>query len=635
MVTVQSSGPVNPTLATTFTNYGATAYQVQWWNGSTWLDVPGGNVTGNNLVWRRFTFSPITTDRIRVYVNDAFDHMFSRLIEVEAWSNVYERIGGTATLNGQPMAGVTVAASNGGTCSSSDASGAYSCSVVQGWSGAVTPSLPGYVFVPASRTYASVQANQSAQDYAGTPGTYTLSGTVTANGAPLSGASLSGGAGASCTSSDAAGHYSCTVTGGWSGTITPSLSTFTFTPASLSYTNVVANQSARDYTAAGVTIAGTVRLGGVPLAGAALSGGTGTACTSSDTAGQYVCTVPQGWSGTLMISASGYSFAPALRAYVNAQVNLAGEDFTAAVYAVNNTYYIETDHLNTPRIIANANAITVWRWDQTEPFGDSAPDNNPSGIGTLKFNLRFPGQYADDETSLAQNVQRDYSSALGRYFETDPMGLAGGTEAYGYANASPVLRVDPEGLLSIAACANPANAPACIAAGIIVGPVASAIIAAATNAVLQEATKGCIDPVEVMDVAGDAAQLGILVGPLAASRRVSGGTTRQGSPQPTQAPGGVASRPTATSQGTPQVAPPQASPQTATPQIRPGGPGTEIHQRLIERLREIDSLPMGSMERGMARTNALAEALAEQGYSPSQIFEMLGKMKGGGTGFGF
>jgi len=34
---------------------------VQYWNGSVWVDVPGGNVTGNNLVWRRFIFDPIST----------------------------------------------------------------------------------------------------------------------------------------------------------------------------------------------------------------------------------------------------------------------------------------------------------------------------------------------------------------------------------------------------------------------------------------------------------------------------------------------------------------------------------------------------------------------------------------------
>ena len=46
----------------TFTQYGISAFQVQYLNGSTWVDVPGGNVTGNNLVWRKFTFAPISTN---------------------------------------------------------------------------------------------------------------------------------------------------------------------------------------------------------------------------------------------------------------------------------------------------------------------------------------------------------------------------------------------------------------------------------------------------------------------------------------------------------------------------------------------------------------------------------------------
>jgi len=46
-------------------------------------------------------------------------------------------------------------------------------------------------------------------------------------------------------------------------------------------------------------------------------------------------------------------------------------------------YYIHVDHLNTPRLIADQNQRTVWRDDNTEPFGDSAPDENPSGLGVL------------------------------------------------------------------------------------------------------------------------------------------------------------------------------------------------------------------------------------------------------------
>ncbi len=74
--------------STTFDSfgYGATAYDVQYWNGSSWVTVPGGSITGNNKVKRRFIFSPITTDRIRVVVNASQDGAYSRIVEIEAFS---------------------------------------------------------------------------------------------------------------------------------------------------------------------------------------------------------------------------------------------------------------------------------------------------------------------------------------------------------------------------------------------------------------------------------------------------------------------------------------------------------------------------------------------------------------------
>jgi RHS repeat-associated protein len=79
--------PVEPTLSQTFSLYGITAFEVQYWNGSAWTTVPGGGVTGNNKVWRQFTFAPITTNKIRVVVNSGADNAFSRVVEVEAWAN--------------------------------------------------------------------------------------------------------------------------------------------------------------------------------------------------------------------------------------------------------------------------------------------------------------------------------------------------------------------------------------------------------------------------------------------------------------------------------------------------------------------------------------------------------------------
>jgi hypothetical protein len=67
-----------------FTQYGVTDFEVQYWTGSTWADVPGGNVTGNRNVWRQFVFANITTSRIRVLVNNALAS-YSRIVEIEAY----------------------------------------------------------------------------------------------------------------------------------------------------------------------------------------------------------------------------------------------------------------------------------------------------------------------------------------------------------------------------------------------------------------------------------------------------------------------------------------------------------------------------------------------------------------------
>ena len=68
----------------------------------------------------------------------------------------------------------------------------------------------------------------------------------------------------------------------------------------------------------------------------------------------------------------------------------------------------------------------MWRWD-TDPFGTAAPNQNPSGLGTFIYNLRFPGQYYMAETGLFQNHHRDYDPQTGRYLQPDPIGLAGGS----------------------------------------------------------------------------------------------------------------------------------------------------------------------------------------------------------------
>jgi hypothetical protein len=75
--------PLDPTPGMTFSLYGITDFQVQFWDGSTWVNLPNGTVTGNNLVWRKITFPPIATPNIRIVVNGALKDS-SRIVEIEA-----------------------------------------------------------------------------------------------------------------------------------------------------------------------------------------------------------------------------------------------------------------------------------------------------------------------------------------------------------------------------------------------------------------------------------------------------------------------------------------------------------------------------------------------------------------------
>jgi RHS repeat-associated protein len=76
----------------------------------------------------------------------------------------------------------------------------------------------------------------------------------------------------------------------------------------------------------------------------------------------------------------------------------------------------------------------------------SPPDKNPSALGAFDFPLRFAGQYDDPETGLFYNYFRDYDPIVGRYVESDPIGLIGGLNTYLYVHGSPLRHVDRFGL---------------------------------------------------------------------------------------------------------------------------------------------------------------------------------------------
>jgi RHS repeat-associated protein len=108
--------------------------------------------------------------------------------------------------------------------------------------------------------------------------------------------------------------------------------------------------------------------------------------------------------------------------------------------------YVHTDHLGSPRKITDAGRGIVWDAVFT-PFGEE-----DSIAGSETANWRFPGQYHDAEAGLSYNYRRTYDPALGRYLQSDPIGLEGGLNTYAYSLQNPVKFIDPRGLVVTMTC---------------------------------------------------------------------------------------------------------------------------------------------------------------------------------------
>ncbi|MFT4173775.1 MAG: RHS repeat-associated core domain-containing protein [Rhodocyclaceae bacterium] len=111
--------------------------------------------------------------------------------------------------------------------------------------------------------------------------------------------------------------------------------------------------------------------------------------------------------------------------------------------------WYQCDHLGTPQELTDEHGQIAWSahykaWGQARQVISEAARR-----AGLRNPLRFQGQYEDHETGLHYNRHRYYDPGSGRFVSRDPIGLAGGINAYGYA-PNPLKWVDPLGLEKIA-----------------------------------------------------------------------------------------------------------------------------------------------------------------------------------------
>ena len=118
-------------------------------------------------------------------------------------------------------------------------------------------------------------------------------------------------------------------------------------------------------------------------------------------------------------------------------------------------HHLHTDHLGTPQLATTKEGTTSWK-AASEAFGAAGILQNQSSI---TMNLRFPGQYYDQETNSHYNLFRDYKPNQGRYVQSDPIGTDGGINFYVYVNNKPLHSTDTRGLKEDCNCEDPPRPP--------------------------------------------------------------------------------------------------------------------------------------------------------------------------------
>ncbi|MBK9127260.1 MAG: hypothetical protein IPM13_05625 [Phycisphaerales bacterium] len=317
--------------------------------------------------------------------------------------------------NGQPMAGITVGIGGTLISTTTDAQGNYALTVATGWSGSVRPLADGFSFQPESRTFGVLNGSQGGQDFTGHASVAPEGVLAVVPADPFSPSGPQGGPFAPnqveyqvSNVGTAAVEWTATASHGWlsvspgSGVLvpggaavvavalTPAVNSFapgTY-PAEVIFANIT-NGLGNESRGVSLTvtppptyvISGTVTLdGGGDLAGVTLGGLPGNPMTNAS--GYFSASVPAGWSGLVVPSKDGYTFAPASRSYATVSANQPGQNFVASVSAPGTassvSQYGITWTFSQPRPVGQ---FVNGDWWVVGPVTITAVDPAPTGTG--------------------------------------------------------------------------------------------------------------------------------------------------------------------------------------------------------------------------------------------------------------
>jgi len=309
--------------------------------------------------------------------------------------------------------------------------GNYSLSVPNNWSGTVTPAKSGYSFTPSSYLYSNVLSNRSNQNYSATA----LSDIAISGNTGISGVMVSYVDGtAKSVLSDANGNYSLAVSHGWSGTIIPARSGFSFSPPSYTYSNVVSHQINQNFlaTVLSLSISGKAGTGNVTFSYADGS----IKNVSSDGNGNYALMVSYGWSGSVTPSKNGFTFSPALYSYSNVVSDITNKNHVATPLK-----YVISGNVGQAGVVmsytdGNAKSVTS---DENGNYFLSVSYNWSGMVVPSKSGFSFTPANFLYTNVLSNRPNQNYSISVQTFAISGNVGLSGVTLRYTEGSPKSVL----------------------------------------------------------------------------------------------------------------------------------------------------------------------------------------------------